>query len=66
MRVRKNIEYLPKQAKQTNILSCQVSQDKLIVQLDDGREVGMSIALLNKWMFGGENIQPKQLTKYEL
>jgi len=65
MRARENI-HLQKPLRQPSILSCQVSQDKLTVQLDDGREVGISITLLNKWMFGGENIQPKQLAKYEL
>ena len=53
MRERVNIEqkaniHLQKLPVQPSIISCQVNQNKLIVQLDDGREIGMTIDLLNK------------------
>ncbi|KLL04021.1 MAG: hypothetical protein MRECE_4c006 [Mycoplasmataceae bacterium CE_OT135] len=71
MRARENIEpksnlFSHQQSKQPNILSCQVSKNKLVVQLNDGREVGITIDLLEKWVFSGEKIKARQLAKYEL
>ena len=53
MRTRENIEQktnaFPHQHfKQPSVISCQVKENKLTVQLDDGREVGIIIDLLNK------------------
>ena len=56
----------PNKIQEVKITDCQVSKDKLVVQLNDGREVSMAVSLINKWMFGGENIKPEELKKYEI
>jgi len=48
------------------VVSCRVSGEKLITQLNDGREVGLPINLLVKLDILDEEIKPEQLIKYEL
>ncbi|KLL04988.1 MAG: hypothetical protein MRERV_7c017 [Mycoplasmataceae bacterium RV_VA103A] len=48
------------------IISCQVVKDKLITQLDDGREVIIAINLLTKWGVLDKEVQPEQLKNPEL
>ena len=43
------------------IISCRISRNKLIAQLDDGREISTPVALLTKWGVLDEDIQPEQL-----
>ena len=71
LRERENIEQV-RQANSTQerqysrIVSCQVSGEKLITQLNDGREVSLPISLLTKLDILEENVKPEQLKKYEL
>ena len=48
------------------VVSCQVSGEKLITQLNDGREVSLPISLLTKLDILDEEVKPEQLKKYEL
>ena len=53
--------------KETNkIVSLEVQKEKLIAQLDDGREVIFPIPLLTELEILGSEIKPEQLKKYEL
>ena len=48
------------------VVSCKVSEEKLITQLNDGREVSLPISLLTKLGILDEEVKPEQLKKYEL
>ena len=53
--------------KETNkITSLEIQKEKLIAQLDDGREVIFPISLLTKLEILSPEIKPEQLKKYEL
>lgn len=53
--------------KETNkIISLEIQKEKLIAQLDDGREVIFPISLLTELEIFGSEIKPEQLKKYEL
>ena len=54
------------QEQPAKIISCQVSKDKLITQLDDGREISILVSLLTKWGILDNGVKPEQLKKYEL
>ncbi|CAG8656886.1 1036_t:CDS:2 [Cetraspora pellucida] len=51
---------------EVRIIGCQVVKDKLITQLDDGREVIIAINLLTKWGVLDKEVQPEQLKNPEL
>lgn len=51
---------------QPKIIACQTSKEKLIAKLDDGREVSILLSLINKWIFGREDIKSEQLKNYEI
>ena len=57
---------LTQERQYSRIVSCQVNGEKLITQLNDGREVSLSISLLTKLDILEENVRPEQLKKYEL
>ena len=48
------------------VISCQIIQEKLFSQLDDGREVIMPIGLLTKWGVLNKDVKPEQLKRHEL
>jgi hypothetical protein len=48
------------------ITSLEIQKEKLIAQLDDGREVIFPISLLTKLEILSPEIKPEQLKKYEL
>ena len=53
--------------KETNkITSLEIQKEKLITQLDDGREIIFPISLLAKLEILSPEIKPEQLKKYEL
>jgi hypothetical protein len=54
------------QEQPAKVISCEMKKDKLITQLDDGREVIIAVDLLTKYGILEENTKPKQLKKYEL
>ena len=54
-------------SKETNkITRFEVQKEKLIAQLDDGREVIFPISLLTKLEILNPEIKPEQLKKYEI
>lgn len=53
--------------KETNkIISLEIQKEKLIAQLDDGREVIFPISLLTQLEIFSAPVKPEQLKKYEL
>jgi hypothetical protein len=50
----------------SKITSLEIQKEKLIAQLDDGREVIFPISLLTKLEILNPEIKPEQLKKYEL
>lgn len=57
---------LPQERQYSLAVSCQVRGEKLITQLNDGREVSLPISLLTKLDILDEEVKPEQLIKYEL
>lgn len=57
---------LPQERQYSLAVSCQVNGEKLITQLNDGREVSLPISLLTKLDILDEEVKPEQLIKYEL
>jgi len=51
---------------EARIVSCEVVKEKLITQLDDGREVIIAIDLLTKWGILDKEVKPEQLKSPEL
>jgi hypothetical protein len=50
----------------SKITNLEIQKEKLIAQLDDGREVIFPISLLTKLEILSPEIKPEQLKKYEL
>ncbi|RHZ36631.1 DUF2442 domain-containing protein [endosymbiont GvMRE of Glomus versiforme] len=55
-----------KRISKPKIINCRVSRNKLISQLEDGREISMPVSLLTKWRVLGENVKPEQLKRNEI
>jgi|SRR6185312_4361435 len=51
---------------EVRIVSCQVVKEKLITQLDDGREVIIAVDLLTKWGILDKEVKPEQLKNPKL
>ena len=58
------LEFYSKQ--RPKVVSCWIEGEKLIVQLNDEREIGLPVASLIKCQVIDENIKPEQLKRYEL
>ena len=50
----------------TKIINCRISRGKLITQLDDEREISISVSVLTKWRILDENVKPKQLKNHKI
>jgi hypothetical protein len=50
----------------SKITSLEIQEEKLVAQLNDGREVIVPISLLTKLEILSPEIKPEQLKKYEL
>src|SRR5436309_14913017 len=61
-----NKQPLINQEQPAKVISCEIKKEKLITQLDDGREVIIAVNLLTKYGILEENTKPEQLKKYEL
>jgi len=48
------------------IINCRISRGKLITELDDEREISISVSALTKWRILDENVKPEQLKNYEI
>ena len=59
-------ESLSQERQYSLVVSCQVSGEKLITQLNDGREVSLPISILTKLNILDEEVKPEQLIRYEL
>ena len=64
LQINQSVKVQPR--KKPLVINCRISRGKLITQLDDGREVGISVSLLTKWSVIGENVKPEQLRRNEI
>ena len=51
---------------QPKIINCRISQGKLIIQIEDGREVRIAVDFLTEKGYLNKEVKPQQLEKYEL
>jgi hypothetical protein len=61
-----NKQSIINQEQPAKVISCQIKKEKLITQLDDGREVIIVVNLLTEYGILEENTKPEQLKNYEL
>ena len=59
-------ENLSQERQYSLVVSCKVNGERLITQLNDGREVSLPISILTKLDILDEEIKPEQLIRYEL
>jgi len=65
--IKNRIERPPSQEKaEAKITDLKIDQEKIIAQLNDGREVSIPISLLTKLEILNSDTKPEQLEKYEL
>jgi len=65
--IKNRIERSPFQEKaEVKITDLKINNKKITAQLNDGREVSISISLLTKLDVLNPDIKPEQLEKYEL
>lgn len=64
--LKNRIKYQQAPKEINKITSLEIQKEKLIAQLDDGREVIFPIFLLTELEIFGSEIKPEQLKKYEL
>lgn len=50
----------------SKIINCRISRNKLVSQLDDGREISVPVALLTKQSILDKNVKPEQLKNCEI
>ena len=57
---------LPQEKTEAKITDLKIDNEKLIAQLNDGREVSIPLSLLTKLEILNLDTKPEQLEKYEL
>ena len=55
-----------KSIQEPKIINWQVKEGKIIVLLEDGREIIIPFQLLTKWGILDKEVKPEQLIKYEI